>query len=559
VDLQQSEPAPLAPADALERGRDAFERRAWGSAHRELRAADQHSPLSALDLERLAVSAYLLGNQGETGEYLARAHQEYLALGRLEDAARTAIRLTFNAHERGEFARGNGWLERARRLLEEYRADSVESGYLCVPLAQRAFHEGEPEKAHAGFVQAAAIGERFHDRDLVTMARHGQGRSLIRMDKAERGVALLDEAMAAVTAGDVSPVIAGVVYCSVIEGCHEIYDLRRAQEWTVALEEWCSSQPDLVPYRGPCLVHRAEILQLHGAWAEALEQASLARDRLSDPPGQRAIGGAHYQLGEVFRVTGRFAEADASYREAARYGRPPEPGLALLRLAQGRTTEAVGAIRRALAEAREPRRRAPLLAAGVEALLAANDVEAAATAAAELAQITERLDAAYLRAAAADARGAVLLAQDDANGALHALRTAWEGWGRLDAPYEAARARVLIGLACQALGDATTADLELDFARREFERLGAGPDLDRLRRATGKEPSARPGGLTQRELEVLVQIAAGKTNRAIAEALGISEKTVARHVSNIFTKLGLSSRTAATAYAYQHRLVTPAT
>jgi len=543
---------------ALDRGRASFERKAWGSAYRELNAAARDAALCAEDLERLAFTARLLGNQTECADLLARAHQEFLNQGETARAARAAIWLAFHSHFRGETARGSGWVARANRILEAHEQECVESGYLLHLSAVRAFFEGDAAKAHALFVEATQIGERFGDRDLMTLARHGQGRALIRMDQAPRGVSLLDEAMVAITAGDVSSSIVGDVYCSVIEGCHEIFDLRRAQEWTTALAEWCASQPDLVPYQGSCLVHRAQILQLHGAWAEAMEEARQARERFSNPPGQRAIGGAYYLLGELFRLTGDYAEAEQAYLAAGQNGRQPEPGLAQLKLVQGDEHAATGAIRRSLKEVRDRKFRPLVLSAAVDIMLAAKELAEARVAADELREMAKHLDAPYLRAAAAQAEGNVLLAEEKPNDALTELRKAWELWCALEAPYESARSRVAIGLACRAMGDPATAELEFEAARREFQRLGAQPDLEGLRRLTAPTDSTA-GGLTLREVEVLREIAAGKSNRKIAQDLGISEKTVARHVSNIFTKLGLSSRAAATAYAYQHHLVNSAT
>ncbi|HEU5153668.1 MAG TPA: hypothetical protein VFU03_02940, partial [Gemmatimonadales bacterium] len=412
----------------LERGRASFERKAWGNAYRELNAAAGDAALCGEDLERLAFSARLLGNHAECAEVLARAHQEFLNQGQTERAARAAIWLAFHSHFRGETARGNGWLARAQRILEAHPRECVESGYLIQHSAIRAFFEGDAARAHALFLQATEIGERFGDHDLVTMARQGQGRSLIRMDQATQGVSLLDEAMVAITAGDVSSSIVGDVYCSVIEACHEIFDLHRAQEWTTALAQWCASQPDLVPYQGSCLVHRAQILQLHGAWPEAMNEARQARERFSKPPGQGAIGGAYYLLGELCRLTGDYAEAEQAYLAAGQHGRQPEPGLAQLKLAQGDEQAAMGAIRRSLKEVRDRRFRPLMLSAAVDIMLAAKQLGEARTAADELREIAKHLEAPYLRAAAAQAEGSVLLAEGRANEALTELRSAWQLW-----------------------------------------------------------------------------------------------------------------------------------
>ena len=544
----------MTTAGGLDRGRESFARQAWATAYAELAAVDRAAPLGPEDLQRLAVTAHLVGRDDESAELWERLHRELLRDGQVERAARSAFWLAFGLLNRGEAALGGGWIARAGRLLDEAGCgDCVERGYLLVPEALRRMAAGEVEAAHQAFLRIGEIAERFDDPDLTTLARLGQGQTLILGGRAAGGVALLDEVMVAATAGELSPMVVGVVCCGAIEACQELFDLRRAREWTAALSQWCASQPDLVPYRGQCQVHRAEIMLLQGAWQDAMEEARAARARLERPPGHLAAADALYQQAELHRLRGELARSEEAYRQASRSGREPQPGLALLRLAQGQVEAAAAATRRAVAEPRGRPGRPRLLAAHVEVMIAAGDVTAARAAADQLAAIAEDLDVPMARALAGHARGAVLMAEGDPGAALPELRRAWHAWQALEVPYEAARVRVLIGLGCDALGDADTAEMEWDAARWSFRQLGAAPDLARVEALTRK--SEAPGGLTAREVEVLRLVAAGKTNRSIATELFLSEKTVARHLSNIFTKLGLPSRAAATAYAYEHGLL----
>ena len=536
--------------DAVRAGREAYDRRSWGETFALLSSADREQPLDAPDLERLSVAAFLIRRDAEVDAALERAHQSYAGAGDAIGAARCAFWLAFALIHRREHARASGWLARATRALDGHPADCAERGFLMLPGALQRAGAGDHDAALHLFDEAAAIGERCGNADLVALARQGAGRARLRMGDVSGGVALLDEAMLAVVAGEVSPVAAGTVYCSVIEACVEVFDIRRAQEWTDALSRWCAAQPGLVAYRGECQVRRAEIFRLQGQWPEAVAEAGEAAERLAPPP----VGAALYQLGELTRLRGDFDAAEDAYRQASDAGTTPHPGLALLWLARGDADLARGAIERVLEEAAPQRARMRALPAFVEIQLAAGDLSAARRGADELAAIARAVASPFLRAASAQASGAVLLAEGEARAALGSLREAQTLWRDLGVPYEGARASVLIARACRDLGDTGSARLELDAALSTLRALGARPDVARAERALDPAPPASPV-LTPRETQVLRLLATGMTNRAIAGDLSISEKTVARHISNIFTKLDLPSRAAATAYAFRHRLV----
>jgi DNA-binding NarL/FixJ family response regulator len=538
----------------LERGRTSFARRAWLDAYTALSEADRATPLEAEDLDLLAASASLVGRMDEYLSLLERAHLAHIERGENLAAARSAGWLGMTLAIRGELGPASGWFGRAQRLVEREGRECAEQGWLLVPVVFQREAAGDYDGADKAAAEAVEIAERFGDSDLTAIGLHAQGVARIKQGSIDEGLRLLDEAMVGVTAESVSPIVAGVVYCGVIAGCEEAFDLRRAQEWTNALTRWCEGQPQLVSFTGRCLAHRAGLMQLHGEWRDALAEAQLARQRCEEAMNRAAAGQALYQQGELHRLQGDLDAAESAYRDASGYGREPQPGLALLRLAQGDVDAAAGMSRRAVGEAVNPLERAVVLPAHVEIMLAVDDLEEARRAAEELAEIAASGKRAMLEAIAARAQGAVELAEGDPKAALKALRHACRVWQELDAPYEVARVRVLLGLACRALGDEESASMEIAAAREVFERLAATPDLARLDELEGVS-SVADHGLSARELEVLRLVAAGKTNREIASALVVSEHTVARHVQNIFAKLGVSSRTAAAAFAYQHELV----
>ena len=538
------------PVDRLDQGREAYARQAWLDAFDLLTGAHKRVALAAPDLELLATCAFMLGRDDESVAWLERAHHRFLEGGETLRGVRCAAWIGMNLAIRGEVGPATGWLGRAQRLLEP-EGECAERGYLLWPGVFRHEAAGDLAAAAAVAEEAVRIAERFGDRDLFALAIQAQGYMLIKDGRVREGLALLDEGMVAVTAEVLSPIVTGMVYCAVILACQEVFEVGRAREWTLALTEWVEQQRDLVAFTGRCLVHRAEILQLSGSWLDALEEARRAGRRFLETKNP-AAGLARYREGEILRLQGAFDAAEEAYREASRLGWEPQPGLAQLRLAQGRGDAALAAIRRASAEISEPLKRAALLPAYVEIALAAGEIEEARTACRELEQIAEIYESLMLAAMTAHAGGAVALVEGDGPAALASLREAKRVWLELDAPYEVARTRGLVSRACSAVGDEDAAALELEVAREIFQQLGATPDLERL---AVPKPTPETHGLSRREVEVLRLVAKGKSNREIATELVISEHTVARHVQNIYAKLGVSSRAGATAFAFERDLV----
>jgi DNA-binding CsgD family transcriptional regulator len=533
-------------------GADAFARRDWQSAYEALQDSKALAPLGAADLERLAVVAQLLGFDEESDRAREQAHRAYLDADDAPSAARCAFWLGMSSMDRGQMAHAGGWFGRARSILDEDGSDCAERGFVLLPQALQLLESGEAQEARRIFLDVQATARKFAHTDLLTLGRLGNGQALTRIGEIAEGTAQLDEAMISVLAGEVSPVVAGIVYCTVIEVCQAVFDLRRAQEWTEALTRWSEEQPGLASFGGKCQVYRSQLMQLHGDWDGALQAAQEAERRLSGPPANPAVGSAYYQQGELHRLRGALADADEAFRRAEEWGYRPEPGRALLRLGQGRTAAAATAISHALNETHVQRSRASLLPAAVEIFATTGDAEGCQEATTELARLAASVSSPWLDAAVSLAEGRASLAFGEPAAAAHELRSALAAWQSLDAPYEVARTRVLLAEASRAVGDIDTAETQAEAAYKEFEGLGVRPAASLLQ---GQRAEGGTEGLTPREVEVLRLLARGMTNRAIANSLTISEKTVGNHVGNILGKLGLSSRSAATAYAYEHGLV----
>lgn len=536
--------------DEVVQGRAAFERREWARARDRLAAAD--GALGPDDLEALAVAAYLSGDR-ET--CLTAWQKAFRAWGRADAplrAVRVASWIAFVLLTSGRVAEGSGWAARAAGLLDTVPDGAVERAYLDIHRMYGHIFGGEMPQALDVATRIARAGRAYGDPDLLAEGLASQGRLLLYAGEVRQGLALLDESMLCISEGGVSPIVAGMSICSLIEACQEIGDFRRMTEWTAVLTRWCDAQAGLVPFTGQCAVHRAQAMRWRGEYDQALAEIVLALERYRANGNDPAAGVAVHERGEVLRLLGEHEAAAAAYEAAAEHGHDPQPGLALLWLATGRGAAASAAIRRLLGEFVDPVHRCRLLPAAVEVHLAEPDLAAAGAAAEELAVIAASFACPALTAHAACAGGAVSLASGDPAAALPSLRRGWRLWQDLGARYDAARARTLIGLAFRALGDEDSARAELAVARRTFADLGARDDLRRLDQLL---VPALPDGLTAREVEVLRLVAQGNTNLQIARTLFLSEKTVARHLSNIFGKIQVSSRTAAAAYAFEHRLV----
>jgi DNA-binding NarL/FixJ family response regulator len=529
-----------------------FREQSWSEVYDALK--NRERALKTEELYQLALAAYLTGKDEESIDILARTHHQFLDNKKTKQAIRCAFWIGMLLMFKGERARGSGWFSRAQRLVEEHQYKGSENGLLFLPAGLRSLGAGNAEMAYTTFKQACEVGKTYYDPDLTTLGLLGQGQAMIQLGDISEGLAHLDESMVLVESAYISPLVVGIVYCAVIETCHMIFDIPRAQEWTAVLSQWCESQPDLVPFRGQCLIRRSQIMHIHGEWSEALDEMQRACQLLSKPPGEPAAGEAYYQLADFFRLRGEFQQAEKIYFEANKWGRKPQPGLALLRLEQNEKDWAIKSILNALDEAKTPLQRIKILPSYIEIMLVHDKMAEAHSAVVELSTTAEKYDTIFLQAITAYCQGAVFLKEDDPAAAIKTLRKSLNFWNELKAPYEAASARLLLSIAYREQGDQDTATMELAAARWIFKELEALPDLKKVEALLDIKNEPDFHGLTLRELQLLQLVSEGKTNKAIAGILFISERTVERHLSNIFNKLEVNSRTEATAFAYKHQI-----
>jgi DNA-binding CsgD family transcriptional regulator len=542
----------VARGTALDRARDALTRHEWATAYEAFGDVDR-TVMTGADLEGFADAAWWTSHLPESIRLRTEAYAAYDAEGDDARAAAVAGRLAIEHAIRRETTVSGGFMMRAQRHLAELPATppGVEHGFMAVLDATLATFGGDPEAGVRRAGDAVAIARSVGDPELRALAVHTEGIATIAAGRVPEGIALLDEAMAGIVAGEVGPYFTGIIYCSVISACLELSDIRRAGDWSDAARAWCATIPPDSPYPGMCRANRAEIARLRGSWPEAEAEAERACDELMHV--EPAIAAAAFlQLAEVRRRRGDLAGADEAYERAHEFGEDPQPGYALLRFAQGKRAAARAALATALAVPARPAHRVRLLAAQVEVALADGDVDDARGAAEELTAIAAGAGTGAFTAQAEMASGAVALAAGDAAAVPH-LRAATAAWNELRLPYETASARVLFGQALRRAGDEEGGRRELRAALASFERLGAVADAANIAARLG-DREALPAGLTAREVEILRLVAAGKTNRDIAVELVISEHTVSRHLQNMYAKLGVSSRAKATAFAFEHDL-----
>lgn len=535
--------------EGLESARVAFQQRDWATARRAFKQAADDGDLAADDLAALANASWWLGEIDETNRLFEEAHRRYLEQGRRAEGCLAAMEIAINHFLRGEQVLASGWMARATRLAAELPEGPVH-GYLSYALdVDSSFGGRDFDKALTAARRVQELGRRYGDAQLIAIGLLGEGRILIKHGSPAAGLALLDEAMVAILAGEIGPDWAGNIYCNTISACHELADYGRMRQWTEATERWLTTLSGAVLFSGICRVHRVQLLILEGELERAASDAIRVCDELAEISVANAAE-AWYQLGEARRLGGDHDGAEGAYTAAHQRGRDPQPGLALLRLAQGRSKAALSSVRSALiAKPGQPLARVPLLAAQHEIALASGDLATAREACSELRATAATYGTPGLEALTAVASGALALAEGQVEEALVALRDGCRGWRELKAPYHVARACLLLARSYRELRDEDAAAMEDAAADELLGELGIARSVLVAGLAAG--PAARPAGLSAREVEVVALVAAGLTNPAIAAQLGISPRTVARHLANIFVKLGAASRTEAARQAFE--------
>lgn len=543
-------------ASALAGARAAHRGLRWDDACAGFLAVTAPEELAVEDLEMLAECAQLSGRHEAAVSALDRAFALRVREGDLEAASTDAFWLWQAFLLDGEMAHANGWLARLREVAG---GSGTEAGWLLVATAYGCFATGRYGDARALLAPARAQGRERADADLDAFATMLIGRAWLNAGATQAGLERLDEAMLRVTAGETSPRTTASLFCASIGNAEmEAHDLARGQEWERALEAWMSTLPVPTlsgPFLANCRVYRAVLQRRRGEWTAARRELVKAVDELTGGHGARLAGHACYELGETLRLLGEHAEAEFAYRRASSLGAATQPGLGLMRLAQGDVETAAAGVRRALGETERPQDRCSLLPAYVTIMLAAGGLPEAVAAVDELGRCADLFGTTLVRVEHDRAMGEVALADDKASAALARLRRAAAGWRELAAPYETAVTAVLLATACRAVGDEEGAQFELEAATATFAQLGAAPDLARARALLARPAARSAHGLTRREAQVLQLVAEGRTNHMIASELSLSERTVHRHVSNIFVKLGVGSRTQAATFALEHDLV----
>jgi DNA-binding CsgD family transcriptional regulator len=535
----------------LHAARDACAQYRWDVAYERYRDLAAEGDLPVADVAAFADASWWMGRTDESLTLSEQLYHRCLQGGEAASAARLAIEVGFLWLLRGEPTVGSGWIGRATRLLRDI-PECAEHGYLRYLEVLDALDGGDADRAIGLTQEMQALANRHDDQTLCAIAMVYEGIATVGCGHIDDGLALIDEAMLPVRVGAVRPSWAGNLYCQLMALFIDLADVPRARAWTDATERWCDQHSNAAMFVGICRVHRAQLLHLEGAWRDAEQRAAHACQDLADM-NVEVVAAGWYQIGELRRVQGDLDGAEQAFVQANELGRDPQPGLALVRLAQGRPAAAAAAVSAALAGVDQPPKRAPLLAAQVEVADAMGAADVGMRAARELTAIAEAFGTPGLLAAARQAAGTARLLAAEPDRALPLLRDACQRWRELGARYDAARVRELLARTLAAVGDADTAAREHAAAQAVFQDLGAALDLAGARGA--RIPPDPPGGLTPREVEVLQQVADGCSNADIATSLTISERTVERHVSNIFLKLEVSSRIDAARFAFANGLV----